>query len=151
MAVDELAFRLLHEDRSLQVIDFRPAEAFVRLSLPGATSFTIDNLFEKEPNQVLTLKHRTNVFVADDEETERQIAIMATELGYENIRVLRGGLRAFRDRFLPGPGGADAGGPADEWTARFRDHARKALPDMLQKRSSSGPVKKTQKRVLGGC
>lgn len=151
MAVDELAFRLVHEDRSVQVIDFRPAEAYARLSLPGSTSFTIENLFEKEPNQVLTLRHKTNVFVAEDEATERQIAIMATELGYKNIRVLRGGLAEFRGQFLDAPAGSGFDMAAVERPSRFHDHARKVLPELIRKSSPAGPVKKTQKRVLGGC
>jgi rhodanese-related sulfurtransferase len=151
MAVDELAFRLIHEDRSLQVIDFRPTEAFSQLSLPGSTSFTIDNLFEKEPNRVLTLRQKTNVFVAEDEFTERQIAIMATELGYTNIRVLRGGLAEFRRQFLDGAVSFASGIPAEERTLRFHEHARKVLPELIRKSTPAGPVKKTQKRVLGGC
>jgi rhodanese-related sulfurtransferase len=151
MAVDELAFRLVHEDPSLQVIDFRPAESFTQFRLPGSTSFTIDNLFEKEPNQVLTLRRKTNVFVAEDETTGRQIAIMATELGYRNIRVLRGGLAAFREQFLRGTATPVYENRGEEGTVRFREHARKVLPELIQRNSSAGPVKKTQKRVLGGC
>ena len=151
MAVDELAYRLIHEDAALQVIDFRPAEAFARFSLPGSTSFTIDNLFEKEPNQALTLRGKTNVVVTEDEPTARRIAIMATELGYTNLRVLRGGLDAFRSKFLDvavHPASASSGA---EHTTRFEEHARRVLPELIRKRTSSGPVKKTQKRVLGGC
>ncbi len=151
MAVDELAFRLLHEDPSLQVIDFRSAEAFAHFSLPGSTSFTIDNLFEKEPNQVLTLRHKTNVVVAEDESTQRRIAIMATELGYTNIRVLRGGLEGFRRQFLEGGSPLVPGSATGDPATRFQEHARRVLPELIRKSGPAGPVKKTQKRVLGGC
>jgi rhodanese-related sulfurtransferase len=151
MAVDELAFRLVSEDPSLQVIDFRPSDEFAKISLPGSTSFTIDNLFEKEPNLVLTLRRKTNVFVADDERTERQVAIMATELGYESIRVLRGGFAGFRTQILDAVPFVASIDRNDEQTLRFRQHARKVLPGLIQRNASAGPVKKTQKRVLGGC
>ena len=151
MAVDELAFRLMNEDPSLQVIDFRPASEFSTLSLPGSTSFTVDNLFEKEPNLVLTLRRKTNVFVAEDEPTERQIAIMAMELGYKNIRVLRGGFAGFRAQILDAVPAVAARNRDEEHTLRFRQHARQVLPGLIQRNAPAGPVKKTQKRVLGGC
>jgi rhodanese-related sulfurtransferase len=151
MAVDELAFRLVNEDRSLQIIDFRPAAEYAKISLPGSTSFTVDNLFEKEPNQLLTLRHRTTVFIADDEATERQCAIMAAELGYQNIRILRGGFAGFQAQILNFAQAGEAGYRTEDQTIRFREHARQVIPGLIQKNTSAGPVKKTQKRVLGGC
>lgn len=151
MAVDELAFRLLHDDPSLQLIDFRPAGSYAHFSLPGSTSFTIEDLFEKEPNQVLTLRHKTNVIVAEDEPTERRVAIMAKELGYVNIRVLSGGLGSFRRQFLEGTSLLPPGSKPGDHATRFREHARRVLPELIRKSSPAGPVRKTQKRVLGGC
>jgi rhodanese-related sulfurtransferase len=152
MAVDELAYRLINEDQSLQLIDFRSAAEASMFSLPGATTFTIDNLFEKEPNQVLTTRGKTKVFIAEDEARERKIAIMASELGYRDICVLRGGLTGFRARFLPPvPSSPRMGGREEMHTERFLAHARTILPAMIQKSSTAHPVKKTQKRVLGGC
>jgi rhodanese-related sulfurtransferase len=151
MAVDELAFRLVNEDRSLQIIDFRPPVEYAKLSLPGSTSFTVDNLFEKEPNQMLTLRHRTTVFLADDEVTERRCAIMAAELGYQNIRILRGGFAGFQAQILNFTHAEEPGHRNEDQTIRFREHARQVLPGLIQKNTSAGPVKKTQKRVLGGC
>ncbi|MGQ9799931.1 MAG: YeeE/YedE thiosulfate transporter family protein, partial [Ignavibacterium sp.] len=101
MTLDEFAYRLMDEqDTKFQIIDFRPEKEFAKESLPKSTLFTIDNLFEKEPNQLLSLKHKINVFVADDEMTERKMAIIAKELGYKRIKILQGGLNAFREQIL---------------------------------------------------
>ena len=151
MAVDEFAFRVVHEDPSLQILDFRPAHAFAAMHLPRSTSFTVDNLFEKEPNQVLTVRHRTNVIVAEDEWMERKIGVMAAELGYRGFKVLRGGMAGFRSGILDFVPPAVARTRDEEQTYRFRAHARQVLPGMMQKSSGAGVVKKTQKRVLGGC
>jgi rhodanese-related sulfurtransferase len=151
MAVDEFAFRVVNEDPSLQILDFRPAGEFAAMHLPRSTSFTVDNLFEKEPNQVLTVRHRTNVIIAEDEWTERTIGVMASELGYHGLKVLRGGMAGFRSGildFVPPP---VARTRDEEQTYRFRARARQVLPSLMQKSTGSGPVKKTQKRVLGGC
>ena len=47
------------------------------MSLPNSISFSVDNFFEKEPNRLLNFRHRTNVIIANDEITERKIAIIA--------------------------------------------------------------------------
>lgn len=151
MAIDEFAFRIVHEDPSLQILDFRPAEAFAAMHLPRSTSFTVDNLFEKEPNQVLNVRHKTNVIVAEDEWTERKIGVMASELGFRGFKVLRGGMAGFRSTILDFVPPAGAQTKDEEQTWRFRARARQVLPALMQKSTGSGAVKKVQKRVLGGC
>ena len=100
MSVDEFAYRIMKDDNRLQIIDFRTAQAFEKQNLPGSTSFTFDNLFEKEPSKILHIRHKTNVFVADDEYKERQFAIIAKKLGFNNVFILEGGLRKFDKEIL---------------------------------------------------
>ncbi|MEO8231659.1 MAG: YeeE/YedE thiosulfate transporter family protein [Ignavibacteriota bacterium] len=152
ITVDEFAYRLMDEqDNKLQVIDFRPEKEYLKMSLPKSTLFTTDNLFEKEPNKVLLLKHNVNVFIADDELTERKIAIMATELGYNRIKILEGGLKSFMDQIvnfkpIENPKTLD-----ETYKNRFRIKAKVQIPILIENNKPKGPVKKTQKRVVGGC
>ena len=44
--------------------------------------------------------HKEKVFVANDEQTERKMAIVATELGYKGIFILKGGLDGFKEEIL---------------------------------------------------
>ncbi len=71
-----------------------------KLSLPNSISFSTNNFFEKEPNRLLSIRKRTNVIVANDEQTERKIAVIAKELGYNNIEILKGGLENFNSEIL---------------------------------------------------
>jgi rhodanese-related sulfurtransferase len=151
MSVDEFAFRIINEDKSLQVIDFRPAAEYQKQSLPQSTSFVIDNLFEKEPSRLLAYRHMTNVIVAGTEQTEREIAVIASELGFTNIQILRGGYTGFLDQILGFHQSVVPDNPNDLATYRFRSRASKTIPIMMQQHASSGPVKKTLKRVVGGC
>ena len=152
MTPDEFAYRLMDDqDNKFQIIDFRPEKEYTKESLPKSTLFTIDNLFEKEPNQLLRLKHKINVFVANDELTERKMAIIATELGYKRIKILQGGLNAFREQILnlkpiENPKNID-----EVYQNRFRTKAKAVIPVLIQNNKSAGPVKKEQKRVVGGC
>lgn len=152
MSVDEFAYRLMDEqDNKFQIIDFRPEKEYTKESLPKSTLFTIDNLFEKEPNQLLSLKHKINVFVADDELTERKMAIIATELGYKRIKILQGGLNAFREQILNFKPIENPKNIDEVYQNRFRTKAKAVIPVLIQNNKTAGPVKKEQKRVVGGC
>lgn len=152
MTVDEFAFRLMDEqDTKLQVIDFRDEKEFSKMSLPKSTSFTLDNLFEKEPNKVLSIRHKVNVFVADDELTERKLAIIASELGYKRIEILQGGLNAFKDQILNFKPIENPKNIDEVYLNRFRTKAKEIIPVLIKNNKATGPVKKEQKRVVGGC
>ncbi len=152
MSVDEFAYRLMDEqDNRLQVIDFRPEKEYMKMSLPKSTLFTVDNFFEKEPNKLLLIKHRVNLIVADDELTERKIAIMAAELGYKRIQILEGGLNSFIDQIVHFQSVENPVTKDDVYRNRFRSKAKIEIPILIENNKPKGPVQKTQKRVVGGC
>ncbi|MDT3697344.1 MAG: YeeE/YedE thiosulfate transporter family protein [Ignavibacterium sp.] len=151
MTVDELAYRLIKNDNRLQIIDFRLPLEFKKESLPGSTSFTFDNLFEKEPGRILSIRHKINLFVAEDEFQERQLAIVANKLGFKNIIILEGGLNKFNKEILEFDKTLVANNKREEDTYRFRTKASSIIPVLIKENKSAGPVKKTQKRIIGGC
>ena len=152
MSVDEFAYRLMDEqDDKFQVIDFRPQKEYEKMSLPKSTLFTVDNLLEKEPNKILTIKHTVNVIVADDELTERKVAIMAKELGYKRIKILEGGLKSFMDQILNFKPIENPKTLDQEYTNRFREKAKVEIPILIQNNKPKGPVEKKLKRIVGGC
>lgn len=57
-------------------------------------------MFEKEPSKILRIRHKTNVFVANNEYEERQFAIIANRLGFSNATILTGGLESFDKEIL---------------------------------------------------
>lgn len=151
MSVDELAYRLMKNDNRLQIIDFRSLDEFKKESLPGSTFFTFDNLFEKEPGRILSIRHKINLFVADDEFQERQFAIVANRLGFKNVKILQGGLSKFNKDIINFDKSLVASNKSEEDTYRFRTKASSVIPVLIKENKSAGPVKKTQKRVIGGC
>ncbi|NWF90843.1 MAG: YeeE/YedE family protein [Ignavibacteriaceae bacterium] len=153
MTPDEFALCLLkiNECNKFQIFDFRTEHEFKKMSLPKSTLFTIDNLFEKEPNKLLNLKHKVNVFVANDELTEKKMAIIAGELGYKRIKILEGGLETFKEQILNYTEIENPKTVDEQNTNRFRVKAKSVIPILIQNNKSAGPVKKVQKRVVGGC
>ncbi len=151
MDVDEFAFRIVDKDKKLQIFDFRPFEDYKKMSLPKSISFSIDNFFEKEPNQLLSLRHKTNVFIADDEFTEKKIAVIAQELGYGNIYILKGGLNAFKSEILNFKNDKTPKNKIEASTFKFREKASIIIPEMIKNNKPAGKVVKKLKRVVGGC
>ncbi len=152
MTVDELAFRLLDKNEErLQIIDFRNEKSYSEWSLPRSTLFTRENLFEKEPAQFLRYRHTDNLFVAEDELTERKMAVLASEMGFKNIKILKGGLQKFRKDILGFEPIAEPKSLDEQWLNRFRTRAKAEIPELIRKNKPAGPVKKKQKRSLGGC
>lgn len=152
MTIDELAYRLMDEhDKQLQILDFRDEKDFKKMNLPKSTLFTIDNLFEKEPSQILKIKHRINLIVADDELTEKKIALKANELGFKRIKILEGGLDSFKQNIIGFQLVDNGNSKLSNDTYKFRQKASNEIPELIANNKSAGPVKKTQKRVLGGC
>jgi rhodanese-related sulfurtransferase len=151
MSVDELAYRLMKDDTKLQIFDFRSLEEFKKQSLPRSTSFTFDNLFEKEPSNILNIRGKINLFLADDEIKQRQYAIIANRLGFKNVEILEGGLNKFNKDILNFDKNIIAKNKNEQDTYRFRTKASSIIPVLIKENKSAGPVKKTQKRVVGGC
>lgn len=153
MTCDELAFRLIDDDPDLQIIDVRTQKEFNDMSLPKSTNFTLQNLFEKDANKLLSIKHKKNVFIDDDEIGSRRAVVLAGDLGYKNIYALAGGLNKFKADILNSklPDVIKTTEEAD--TYRFRTKASQEIPVLIKenKLKKAGVEKKQVKRIVGGC
>lgn len=153
MTSDELAFRIIDDDRNIQIFDLRAKKDFDSLSLPKSNNYTLENLFEKDANKLLSLKNKKNVFIADDELTAKKGAVLAMKLGFTDIYVLQGGLEQFKSDILNFKLISEGSTQSEKDTYRFRTKASKVLPELIQKtkeKQKSGGDNKP-KRVVGGC
>lgn len=149
---DELAFRLTCDNcEALQIIDFRSEEDYKKWSLPKSTLFSVNNLFEKEPNLFLRIKHSQNVFVANDELTERKMAFIGRKMGFKRIRILKGGLESFEKDIMNFEPIQNPQNIDEINLSRFRTQAKVDIEKLIKENIPTGPVKKEQKRALGGC
>ena len=151
MTSDELAFRILDDDKNLLIIDLRSVEEYKEFSLPKSQLISTKDLFGKDAAKMLEVKSRKNVFLANDELTERKAAIIADKLGYDEISVLKGGLKTFKEEILnfTMPDKVTSRWQEDDY--RFRLKASKLLPQLIEENKHKAIPKKTSKRVLGGC
>ncbi len=151
ITVDELAFRLIDNDASLQILDFRPEKDYTAFNLPRSHSFTIDNLFGKEAGEFLLKKNKRTVFIADNEINTRKAAIIADKLGYADVSVLKGGLNRFITDIIEFEKPGESTSLQEANTFRFREKASRVLPVLIKENQGKGVVKKKPARVLGGC
>ncbi len=152
MTADELAFRILDKDPRMVILDIRGAEEYRKLALPGSVNLTMDGLFGKDNASVLSLRHKERVFVDYDGSVADSAALLATRLGYENIRVLQGGIAALELNILhfKQPDGAPAPDLVD--TYRFRTKASLLLARMIEEnKSAANRPKAVVKKIQGGC
>jgi hypothetical protein len=123
------------------------------LALPNSTHFQLENLFEKDAYKLLSVKHKKNVFIANDEFTAKKGAVLAAKLGYSNILVLKGGFDQFRKDILEFVMPSGTINRKDVDTFRFRSSACNVIPVLMKenKLKHASGEKKQVKRVLGGC
>lgn len=153
MSADEFALCLIksQECDKLEIFDFRTEEEYKKMSLPKSTLFSFDNLFEKEPGMLLHIKNKQKVFVANDEISERKMAVAALELGYTDIHILQGGLDHFKKQILDYQPIENPTSLQQEYKNRFRTKAKEIIPILIKNNKPKPPVKKKIKRAIGGC
>jgi len=152
MTPDEFAFRIIDGEDNFVIIDFRSAKEYKDMTLPNSVNMTFENLFGKDASKTLSVRNKKYVFIANDEESEKKAAYIASELGFEEISVLSGGVRQFIDEILDFKMPAVVNSKHEEDTYRFREKASKVIPGIIEANKNKGAQeKKESKRVLGGC
>jgi len=169
MTADELAFRIIDKDSKLIIIDVRSQNEFATETLPGSVNIEQKQIFQKEFSEVLGQRHKKKVFIGNNEIEERTAALIAQELGYENIHVLCNGLPSFINTIIhlqPETNQCsfavsnnkprnqivtlDAQQAID--TERFRTKASVTLAAMIKEaKNSAAKPTKLVKKVAGGC
>lgn len=152
MTADELAFRIIDRDPRLVIVDVRTGLDSTATVLPGSVSIPPAGLFGKEYAGLLGMRHQERVFVDRDGSAAHSAALLAIRLGYDNVRVLDGGIASV-DSTILGFTPLHRPRTRDEAdTFRFRAEAKPVLAQMIReyKARASAPAP-TVKKIAGGC
>ena len=151
MSPDELAYRIIDKESSVQVVDMRLPEQFSALALPGSVNVQVKDLFGKELTPILSDRRVVKVVIGQNEDDSKTAAFLLQELGYENIAMLQGGLENFQHTILI-PKVANMGTRWDADVNTFRTNASTTLSKMIADAKNIQPkVAKQEKKIQGGC
>lgn len=151
---DEFALILIRilEFKNIKIYDFRSPEDRQKLPFPKSIPATIDDLFSKEFNRLLRVRGTENIFIANDEFTERKMVFIAKSLGYEKVKFLKGGVNYFVDEILNYKENPNPRTQQEINQNKFRLYAKQVLPEIFAK-SKTNEVSQTKKKkpIMGGC
>ena len=99
----------------------------------------------------MTIKHKKNIFIADDEMTSKKAAILADKLGYVEPVFLKGGLNEFKKEILDFKMPPEIKTRREADTFRFREKASEVIPVLIEQNKNKVIPKKESKRIIGGC
>jgi rhodanese-related sulfurtransferase len=151
MSSDELAYRIIDKENSVQVVDMRLPEQFAVLALPGSVNVQIKDLFGKELTPILSDRRIVKVIIGQNEDDSQTAALLLQELGYENIVMLQGGLENFQKTILI-PKSEATGSRWDADVNTFRANASTVISKMIADVKNRQPrIAKQQKKIQGGC
>ncbi|GAB6281994.1 MAG: hypothetical protein STSR0008_07380 [Ignavibacterium sp.] len=151
ISTDELAIRLLKNDKSLQLIDVRDIQEFNKSALPNAFHTEMNNLFTKDLNKILSTKGKINIFYSDDELNAKKAALIAKELDIKNIFILEGGYNNFKEEYLTINYETINTNNNNYDLIRFRKEASPQIIKLIEESKPKAVVKQVNKRALGGC
>jgi hypothetical protein len=151
MSPDELAYRIIDKESSVQVVDMRLPEQFVAFALPGSVNVQVKDLFGKELTPILSDRRVVKVVIGQNDKESQTAALLLQELGYKNIAMLQGGLENFQKTILI-PTIASTGSRWDTDVNTFRANASITISHMIANVKNGQPkVAKQEKKIQGGC
>lgn len=128
---DELAKIIMGEDPSYVLVDLRDSVQFKKFSLPNALNIAADKILDEEYQPILQSEDYNVVLFSNGTILSDQVWMILRRAGYENIKVLNGGLNQFYQLFLnpPKPLETDSQDLFDEYNFRKAVGAYFGIPN----------------------
>lgn len=120
IAAADLARELLAAPTDLVVVDVRPAEEFAAWHLPTAINLTVPQVCGDEGKAIFAKNPRLVVLCSNGPAHPAQAWVELQKQGHTNVKVLDGGLDAFKNEILTPASLRDGGGTASTAGAALR-------------------------------
>lgn len=150
----EFAFRVIDEDKSIQIIDLRDVKAIKQFAFPASLNITFDNLFTKVGSKLLSSTDKDLVFIDNDGTEARKAAFAAIDFGVRKAYYLHGGMSAFNKEFANNPQ-PDTDGYKDYSKIgqyEFKQTAQSKITDLAKAYAEKNkPVETKKAKPAGGC
>lgn len=149
---DKLAYEIVYNYYSLNIIDVRTPEEFEEFHLPMAINIPFEQIMERQYEPIFRQRIRTNVFYADSDTLVRMACLKAKHIGKSENLIMRESAVEFRQMFYeleePAPGSLKT----DLQTYHFRSTTARQMDDLVSSLKNIGaPVEREVVTVRGGC
>ncbi len=95
ITTDELADRIINQDPTLLLIDVRDENSYKKYSLPDAINIPLKKILDEDSEPYLYQDEYDVVLFSNDNFYSDQAWLMCNRLGYENLYVLKGGIKTW--------------------------------------------------------
>jgi rhodanese-related sulfurtransferase len=131
MQPDELATVIMGQDPSYMLIDLRDAGQFGKFTLPGAINIPSDQILTDENRATFESDAYKYVLISNGTVLSDQVWMILRRAGYDNLKVLNGGLNQFYQLYLnpPKPGELDPSEAFENYRFRKAVGAHLGLPN----------------------
>ncbi len=153
---DEVAYFVVSQDSSVQLIDLRDREKFMENSLPGAVNIPIQELELRENYKYLKQKNHKMILYAEDDLKPTVAQSLLVMAGLRNIYVMEGGLNEWYEKVMQSEFTGQTISPQENRLFEIRYKARRffndinSLPDSLKIQYLQNKKAK-ERQLVGGC
>ena len=135
---EKLAYKLINNDNSFQIIDVRNIKEYKEDCIPGATNIPVDSLLITNWSDLIDSSKKLIIY-SNDTKRAQKANVTINLLGFDNHSVLSGGINKFKSEILNSKS-------AD----KFRIKAAKLIAE-LPKYPVKKIIKKRKIKIAGGC
>lgn len=156
VSVDRVAAWVVREDSTVQLIDLRSKEEFAESNIPGSINVPIESFFEMKPETWLHNRDINYIFYSNGEIDPGYAVVLARGLGYENTRLMDGGLNEWFEKVMNSSFTGERITPAENALFETRYRARRffteinSLPDSLKQQYAESR-RQAERSLDGGC
>jgi hypothetical protein len=152
IAADKLAYELVHNYYSINLIDVRSKEEYEQYHLPLAINIPLDEMMDRQWRTYFTQNQRTNIFYADIDTIAKMACLKARYIGDSENQILRESTNEFRAMFFQAEEPQSGSLKRERDIYRFRSKAARDMEALRERlKNINKPVKREIKKIQGGC
>jgi len=152
ITADKLASEITSNYYKLNIIDVRSPEEFKKNHLPLAINIPFGDIQNREWESYFTQKQKSNVFYGDNDTIVKMSCLKAKFIGSSENFILKETTSQFNAMFFALTPPAEGAPKHEQEIYHFRNQAALKMQDIVKSLENlNKPVKKTVKKVSGGC
>ncbi len=153
MSPDELAFRIIDNDKNITIIDVREPEEFNKSNVVLSINIPVDSMVNTEWFEYIKNNPNTIIFYSNNEKRAKKAYFIAKEFGHDYNKVMTGGFNEYYKIFFTDKVKYNlTKNIQDQFNKKFRTKASIQLEEIRKiAAKNKGPKKKKSVKIVGGC